>query len=122
MSLALVIDDNRQTTEALIKFLNLLDIPARAALSPSAALAILNTMVPRVVFLDINMPGLDGFEILNYLKRDPRTAKVPVIVITSDDQPETAQRASEGGAAALVVKPVMLDDLEEALRNIGMLA
>lgn len=122
MSLALVIDDNRQTTEALIKLLNLLDIPARGALSPSAAMAILNATIPRMVFLDINMPGVDGFEILGYLKRDPRTASVPVIVITSDDQPETARRAHDEGADALVLKPIMIDVLEEALRKIGMLS
>lgn len=122
MSLALVIDDNRQTTEALIRILNLLDIPARSALTPSAAMAILMTMTPRVVFLDINMPGVDGFEVLGYLKRDPRTAEVPVIVVTSDDQPETAQRAKDGGADALVLKPVMIDSLEEALRRIGLVS
>lgn len=121
MESCLVIDDNRQTTEALMKILDLFDIPARSALSPSAAMAILKEMTPRVVFLDINMPGVDGFEVLAYLKREPRTMAIPVIIVTSDDQPETARRARDGGADALVLKPVMVDALEEALQKVGIL-
>ena len=42
------------------------------------------------------MPGVDGFEVLAYLRREPRLAGLPVIIVTSDDQPETAQRALAG--------------------------
>ena len=121
MSFALVIDDNKQTTDVLTRMLQVWNIPARSVLSPSAAMTILIEMIPRVVFLDLNMPGVNGFEVLAYLKREPRLAGVPVIIITSDDQAETAKRAREGGAAALVIKPVMMTDLEEALKKAGIL-
>ena len=121
MSFALVIDDNKRTTDVLIKMLEIWNLSARAALSPAAAMAILTEETPRVVFLDINMPGVNGFEVLGYLKREPRLAGVPVVIVTSDDQPETARRADEGGAAALVIKPVMIDDLERALKKAGIL-
>jgi DNA-binding NarL/FixJ family response regulator len=48
-------------------------------------------------------------------------AGVPVIIVTSDDQPETAQRALAGGAEAVIIKPVMIDVLEETLHKAGIL-
>jgi CheY-like chemotaxis protein len=120
MSHAIVIDDNRQTTDALLQMLKLWNISARSALTPTAAMAILTEMTPSVVFLDINMPGVDGFEVLSFLRREPRLAKVPVIVVTSDDQPETTRRALAGGANSVVIKPVMADILEEALKKASL--
>jgi CheY-like chemotaxis protein len=66
--------------------------------------------------LDINMPGVDGLEILSFLQREPRLAPVPVVVITSDDQLETKKRVMEGGATAVLIKPATLDSLEGALK------
>jgi PleD family two-component response regulator len=121
MSSALVIDDNRQTAEALVQILKLWDINARISLNPSSAMLLLEELVPNIVFLDINMPGVDGFEVLGFLKREPRLMGIPVIIVTSDDQPETARRAMDGGAAAIVIKPVMIELVEEALKKIGLL-
>jgi CheY-like chemotaxis protein len=84
-------------------------------------MSILGSFVPRFVCLDINMPGVDGTEILAYIKRDPRLIKVPVIIVTSDDQPETKQRVLKGGAQAILIKPATLDVLEDALKKIGVL-
>ncbi len=121
MTIALVIDDNKQTTEALVQMLKIWEITARPAFGPSAAMKILGETLPDVVFLDINMPGVDGFEVLSYLSREPRLAKIPVIIVTSDDQPETSQRAFAGGACAVVLKPVMVNILESALKKAGIL-
>ncbi|HTX92415.1 MAG TPA: response regulator [Anaerolineales bacterium] len=121
MTVALVIDDNKQTTEALIQMLKIWDITARPALGPSAAMAILRELTPNVVFLDINMPGVDGFEVLAYLRREPRLMNIPVIIVTSDDQPETTKRAMAGGANAVVLKPIMVDILENALKKAAII-
>lgn len=121
MTTALVIDDNKQTTEALVQMLKIWEINARAALGPGPAMKILGEFTPNIVFLDINMPGVDGFEVLSYLRREPRLSGVPVIVVTSDDQPETTQHALAGGANAVVLKPVMVGTLEGALKTSGIL-
>lgn len=121
MKKSLIIDDNRQSADALISLLQLWDITARVALMPSAALAILKENIPEIIFLDVNMPGLDGFEVLAYIKREPNLMNIPVIIITSDDQPETYQRSIEGGAHDLIVKPVMHEALEMALKKADML-
>lgn len=121
MKKVLVIDDNRNTADALKQMLDLLGLSARVAYGSSPAIESLRAGVPDLVLLDINMPGLDGTEILSYLKREPRLAATPVIIITSDDQPETRQRVLKGGALTLLIKPVTIDLLEGALRKAGIL-
>jgi CheY-like chemotaxis protein len=117
----LIIDDNRNTADALQEMLQVLDLSARVAYGSSPALTMLGIFVPRFVCLDINMPGLDGTEVLAYLRREPRLMKVPVIVITSDDQPETRQRVMRGGAQAILIKPATIDALEGAMKKSGVL-
>jgi DNA-binding NarL/FixJ family response regulator len=55
--------------------------------------------------------------VLAFLRREPRLKKVPVVIITSDDQPETRQRVMKGGAQAIVIKPATLDALESAFKK-----
>jgi CheY-like chemotaxis protein len=116
----LIIDDNRNTADALQQMLDLLEMPARVAYGSSAAIAVLGSIVPSFVCLDINMPGVDGTEVLAFIRRDPRLRKVPVIVITSDDQPETRQQVMKGGAQAMLIKPATIDALEGALKKAGV--
>jgi CheY-like chemotaxis protein len=98
-----------------------LGVSARVSYGSSPAISLLQEYVPAVVLLDINMPGVDGTEILAYLKREPRLAPVPVIMITSDDQPETRQRMLSGGALSMLIKPTTIDALEDALRKADIL-
>jgi len=116
MRTALVIDDNRHTADGLCQLLSLLDLEARPAYGPRAAIMALEEKTPDIVFLDINMPGLDGFEVMAYLRREPRLRHVPVVVVTADDQKSTAQRARQEGAVATIIKPATFEALEEALQ------
>ena len=122
MSEGLIIDDNRQTADAIQQMLTLLELPARVAYGSSPAISMLSSFVPGFICLDINMPGVDGTEVLAFLRREPRLMKIPVVVITSDDQPETRQRVMRGGAQAVVIKPATLDALENAFKRAGVLA
>ncbi|HEV3085311.1 MAG TPA: response regulator [Gemmataceae bacterium] len=75
---------------------------------------------PLLLLLDINMPGLDGVEVLRRLKADPRTAMIPVIVLTTTDDPREVQRCYELGCSVYVTKPVVYNDFIEAIRRLGM--
>jgi len=118
MSEGLIIDDNRQTANALSQMLGVLNFDVRLAYGSSAAMDILGTaFTPQFVCLDINMPGVDGIEVLSFLRREPRLEGVPVIVITSDDQPETREKVMKLGANSMIIKPATIDALERALKT-----
>lgn len=118
MNEGLVIDDNRQTADALNQMLRVLGYKARVAYGSSPAMDVLGAgFTPTFICLDINMPGVDGTEVLAYLKREPRLRLVPVIVITSDDQPETRRKVIKLGAATVIIKPATIDALEGALKQ-----
>jgi PleD family two-component response regulator len=118
MTEGLIIDDNRTTADALGQMLAVLGFKARLAYGSNAAMAILGTgFIPKFICLDINMPGVNGTEILAYLRREPRLMSVPVFVITSDDQPETRRKVMKLGATSMIIKPATIDTLEDALKN-----
>ena len=122
MTEALIIDDNRTTADALGQMLNVLGFRTRVAYGSRAGMTILSSgFVPEFICLDINMPGVDGFEILGYLRREPRLILVPVFVITSDDQPETRRKVMKLGANVLIIKPATIDALEDALKKVRFL-
>jgi len=58
-----------------------------------------------LICLDLSMPFMDGFEALGEMKRNPKSAQIPVVVITGAQEPEVHQRVMELGAAAIVTKP-----------------
>jgi CheY-like chemotaxis protein len=75
---------------------------------------------PLLVLLDINMPLVDGLEVLRQLKADPTTDQVPVIVLTTTDDPREVQRCYELGCNCYVLKPVDYDRFVEAVRRLGL--
>ncbi|MGE5463724.1 MAG: response regulator [Syntrophothermus sp.] len=122
MAEALVIDDNRSTADALKQMLAVLGLQARVAYGSGAAMTILaNGFIPHFVFLDINMPGVDGTEILAYLRREPKLIPIPVFIVTSDDQPETRQKVMKLGATAMIIKPATIDIMETVLKKAKIL-
>ncbi|RKT27309.1 response regulator receiver domain-containing protein [Paraburkholderia sp. RAU2J] len=72
-----------------------------------------------VVLLDLKMPRVDGFEVLRRLKESSRTASVPVIVLTTTDDPREIARCYELGCNVYICKPVEYDAFIEAVRRLG---
>ena len=72
-----------------------------------------------VVLLDLRMPRVDGFEVLRRLKGEPATASVPVIVLTTTDDPREIERCYELGCNVYITKPVEYDAFIEAVRRLG---
>jgi two-component system response regulator len=60
--------------------------------------------MPHLVLLDLNMPRLDGFEVLEKMRREERTRFIPVVMLTSSDHPEDVRRAYELGANSYLDK------------------
>ena len=72
-----------------------------------------------LLLLDINMPGVDGLEALRQLKSDKRTALVPVIMLSTSDNPSEIQRCYELRCNAYVTKPVEYAEFAETLNRLG---
>lgn len=75
---------------------------------------------PLLLLLDIKMPRVDGIEVLRRVKHDERTSKVPVIMLTTTDDPREIERCYELGCNVYVTKPVEYERFVEAIRRLGM--
>jgi CheY-like chemotaxis protein len=75
---------------------------------------------PTLLLLDIKMPRVDGIEVLRRLKGDERTAKIPVIMLTTTDDPCEVQRCYELGCGMYVTKPVSFDAFADAIQRLGL--
>ena len=75
---------------------------------------------PLLVVLDINMPGLDGVQVLTRIKEDQATAAIPVIMLTTTDDPREIERCYQAGCSVYVTKPVEYDAFVEAVKRLGL--
>jgi two-component system response regulator len=75
--------------------------------------------VPRLVLLDLNLPRLDGLEVLRAIRANSRTCMAPVVVLTSSDDPRELAQCYQLGANSCVQKPVKYQELCTALEAIG---
>ena len=110
----LIIDDeegNRKLLEVLVQADGHTTIPAA---SGEVGLALALSEQPDVVLLDLMMPGMDGFEVVQRLKRNRLTQSLPIIVITALDDVASNRRILASGADEFICKPV--DRWELSLR------
>lgn len=75
--------------------------------------------IPCILLLDIKMPGVDGVEVLSRLKSYPRTATIPVIMLTTTDDPREIEHCYELGCNIYITKPVEYDPFVDALKKLG---
>lgn len=74
-----------------------------------------------LLLLDIRMPKIDGVEVLEEVKNDPELKKIPVIMLTTTDDPRTVDRCHKLGCSVYIVKPVEYQDFADAVRKVGLL-
>lgn len=75
---------------------------------------------PKVILLDLKLPLVDGLEVLERIKSDPRTRAIPVVVLTSSREEPDIARSYELGVNSYIVKPVDFQQFTEAVRNLGL--
>jgi CheY-like chemotaxis protein len=74
---------------------------------------------PPLLLLDLNLPGIDGYEVLKELKGDPKTQKIPVIILTSTDDPKEIERCYELGCNFFLTKPINYMDFVHVVKQMG---
>jgi DNA-binding response OmpR family regulator len=102
----LVVDDERAILTVLRVKLGISGYDVSTASSGEEALALINSMHPDVMLLDVIMPGMDGFEVLRKVRA---VSKLPVIVFSA--RQENVQKALSLGANYFLAKPLDLDDM-----------
>ena len=73
---------------------------------------------PDLVIIDVGLPGMDGWQVLDAIRSQPATADVPVVVLTAHAQAEAQRRADEGGADAFITKPFSPNDLRRTVLDL----
>lgn len=74
---------------------------------------------PKLILLDIQMPKVNGMEVLSRIKSDERTRNLPVVILTSSRESPDIRKCYELGANSYVVKPVDFEGFAQAIRNLG---
>jgi len=75
---------------------------------------------PGLILLDVNLPKLDGFEVLKRLKSDPDYKSIPVVMLTTSSRDEEVVKSYAEGANSYVAKPVKFEEFTEKVKNIGL--
>jgi len=91
------------------------DIRLLTAVDGRSGIEIARVSQPDVILLDINLPGINGFEALRTLRSDPSTAHTPVIAISANAMPRDIERGLKAGFFRYITKPIKVDEFMEAL-------
>ena len=102
----LIVDDNPGNTKLVSFLLARRGYRVSTASSASEALALLAHELPRLVLMDLQMPGMDGFELTRKLKREARTSGVAIVAVTAYAMKGDEERALKAGCDAYVTKPI----------------
>lgn len=78
------------------------------------------TNPPKIVLLDLKLPKINGLEVLKIVKKDERTAHIPIVIVTSSREEPDIQKAYEFGVNSYVVKPVDFDQFLNAMSSLGL--
>ncbi len=77
-------------------------------------------ILPTLVLLDLNLPKIDGLEVLKTLRADPRTKRLPVIILTTSQEQDEVFRAYDNGCNSYLRKPVESGQFRDAVKQLGL--
>ena len=107
--------DNQVILQTVVEAL--VGVRAEVAGDGLAVLASVQRERPRMILLDLMMPGLDGLQVTRHLKGDPLTATIPIVAVSAMARADDREAALAAGCDAFVRKPFELDDLEAVIRT-----
>jgi CheY-like chemotaxis protein len=111
----LVVDDNRDAAETLAALLGVMGHSAPVAADGHQALRMIASLRPDIVFLDIGMPGMSGYEVAQAVRADPQLDKVRMVALTGWGGEADRARSAAAGFDAHLTKPATVTAIEEVL-------
>jgi len=111
----LVVDDNATNLKLAVFSLEREGYSVRTAGDAAEALRVLETFQPRLILMDLQLPGMTGFELTEQLRKDPGMADVRIIALTAYAMKGDEERAFAAGCDGYIAKPVMPDALRAAV-------
>ncbi|MFH1753269.1 MAG: response regulator [Candidatus Omnitrophota bacterium] len=113
----LVVDDESGILDMIKDWLGSKGYEVITALDGEDGLRMAQKENPAIIILDIMMPGIDGFEVLNRLRSSPKSRNKPIIMLTSRRETETIEKAEHRGATDYIMKPFSVEDLLTMVRR-----
>lgn len=113
----IIVEDEPDTAEMFAEMLRLNGYWVLTSYGGAAAIALISKEKVDAVVLDLMMPDLSGLEVLSYMRRDPRLARVPVIIVSAKGLPADVRQGLQAGASIYLTKPVAYQDFIEALEK-----
>ncbi len=107
--------DNQVILQTVVEML--VGVRAEVAGDGLAVLASVQRERPRMILLDLMLPGLDGFQVARQLKGDPATRAIPIVAVSAMARPDDREAALAAGCDEFVRKPFELDDLEALIKK-----
>src|SRR5579863_176492 len=117
---ALIVDDSKSARVFLARVLENYDIDVDSAESAEAAIEYLTSNRPDVIFMDHMMPGMDGFQAVQVIKNDPRTATIPIMMYTSQEGELYLGQARALGAVGVLPKQIKPTDVSKVLYELHL--
>lgn len=117
MARILFVDDDPLTLETLKRSVELFGHQAVLASSGEEAKALATGESPDLIMTDMNLPDIDGLALVEHLKQDSRTARVPVVILSASPEVDASDIALAAGAEQFLAKPVRLDDLQSVIER-----
>ncbi len=116
--LILIVDDNAENIKIIASYLKRDDADIVISTEGAKALTIAEEKRPDLIILDIMMPGMDGYEVCAKLKASESTKDIPVIFITGKTEREEISKAYSTGAADVILKPIIINELRTKVNNL----
>jgi len=114
----LIVDDEESNREILTSLLKTLGYETEIAMNGVEAIRKTKSFMPDLVLLDIMMPEMDGYEVCDYLKSDPETANIPVVIVTGLSDRDSKLKGLQVGANDFLTKPIDRSELTIRVRNL----
>ena len=120
MSITILVVDDSSTTRSLIAshIAELGDYDILEAATGFEALKMLPARKIDLIITDINMPDINGLELISFVKENPNYRDIPTIIISTEDSEEDRKRGMELGAKEYIVKPFTIEEIREAVDKV----